>query len=175
VIPVYRSALDEFYKLPVENVMKKTGYAVLPKDTPLEEVLETLIDFGHIWVTEQPQSTRVAGVIARKDFVEMALPPQFAKKSTPGKAEIKTLYYEGALATAGDMMTRNIVKVETGTEIKEVLRLMSSYFVRQLPVVRKDELVGEVSMHDLIRNYVELFKYTRKQEQPGEGKCRENP
>lgn len=168
---MYKPALDEFYKLPIENVMKKTGYAVVHKDTSVDEVLEALIDFGHIWVTEHPNSTRVVGIIARKDFVDMALPPQFEKKSTPGRAESKTLYYEGALVTAEDMMTKNIITADIGVDVKEALRLMSSYFVRQLPVVRKDELVGEVSMRDLIRNYVELYKYTRKQEPPKEAPC----
>jgi CBS domain-containing protein len=172
---MYRSALDEFYKLPIEQVMKKTGYAVLSRDTSVDEVLETLIDFGHIWVTEHSNSTKVVGIIARKDFVEMALPPQFDKKSTPGRAETKTLYYEGAVATAGDMMTKNIITADIGVDVKEALRLMSSYFVRQLPIVRKDELVGEISMRDLIRNYVELYKYTKKLEEPGEDPCRDNP
>jgi CBS domain-containing protein len=162
---LYRSALEEFYKLPIERVMKKTGYAVLHKDTTVDEVLDTLIDFGHIWVTEHPNSTKVVGIIARKDFVDMALPPQLEKKSTPGRAEAKTFYYEGALVTAGDMMTKNIVTADTGVDVKEALRLMSANFVRQLPVVRKDELVGEVSMRDLIRNYVELYKYTEKQKE----------
>ena len=53
---MYKSALEEFYKLPIERVMKKTGYATLHKDTSVDEVLETLIDFGHIWVTEHPGS-----------------------------------------------------------------------------------------------------------------------
>jgi len=171
---MYKPALDEFYKLPIENVMKKTGYAVLHKDTTVDEVLETLIDFGHIWVTEHPNSTRVVGIIARKDFVDMALPPQFEKKSTPGRAEAKTLYYEGAVVTAEDMMTKSIITADVGVDVKEVLRLMSSYFVRQLPVVRNDEIVGEVSMRDLIRNYVELYKYTRKQEPPEKDPCRDD-
>jgi len=171
---MYKPALDEFYKLPIENVMKKTGYAVVHKDTSVDEVLETLIDFGHIWVTQHPNSTNVVGIIARKDFVDMALPPQFEKKSTPGRAESKTLYYEGALVTAEDMMTKNIITADIGVDVREVLRLMSSYFVRQLPVVRKDELVGEVSMRDLIRNYVELYKYTRKQEQSEENPCQDD-
>ena len=170
---MYKSALDEFYKLPIENVMKKTGYAVLHRETSVDEVLETLIDFGHVWVTEHPNSGKVVGIIARKDFVDMALPPQLVKKSTPGRAESRTLYYEDALATAEDMMTKNVIAADIGIDVGEALRLMSSYFVRQLPVVRNDEIVGEVSMRDLIRNYVELYKYTRKQGQPGEGPCQD--
>jgi predicted transcriptional regulator len=171
---MYKSVLEDFYKLPIENVMKKTGFAILHKDTSVAEVLETLIDFGHIWVTESPNSTRVVGIIARKDFVDMALPPQLVKKSTPGRAETRTLYYEGALATAGDMMSRNIVKVDAKANVADTLRTMSSYFVRQLPVMRNDEIVGEVSMRDLIRNYVEIYKY-KKQQGSGEDPCRDNP
>lgn len=170
---MYKRVLDEFYRLPVEKVMKKTGYAVLPKDVTVLEVLETLIDFGHIWITEYPGSNRVVGVIARKDFVEMVLPPQFNRMGTPGRAESKTLYYDGAVITAEDMMTRNVVKVEVGTEMKEVLKQMSVNFVRQVPVVRRDELVGEVSMHDLIRNFVELYKFQGRKEGTGGEPCPE--
>lgn len=160
-----KSALEDFYELPIERVMKKTGFAVLPKDTPVEEVLETLIEFGHIWVTEYTGSRKVVGVIARKDFVEMAVPPQFARKSTPGRTETKTLYYRGVMAAAEDMMTRNVVKIDAEAKVKEALKLMSANFLRQLPVVRQEEIVGEVSTRDLIRNYVELFKYHRKSDE----------
>lgn len=34
----------------------------------------------------------------------------------------------------------------------------------QLPVTRNDKLVGEISMRDLIRNYVELFKSERRRD-----------
>lgn len=159
-----KSALEDFYNLPIEKVMKKTGYAILPKDTPVEEVLETLIEFGHIWITDYPNSRQVVGVIARKDFVEMAVPPHFSKKSTPGRADTRTLYYPGVMTTAEDMMTRNVIKVDVDSDVSEALKVMSANFLRQIPVVRNDEIVGEVSMRDLLRNYVELYKHKMRQQ-----------
>lgn len=161
---MYREVLERFYNLPVEEVMKKTGYASLPKDARLEDVLQTLIDFGHIWVTEFPTSNRVVGIIARKDFVDLVTPPQQSRRSTPGAAETRTLYYEQGDLTAEDMMTRNVVKVEADRKVADALRLMKTHFVRQLPVTRNDELMGEISMRDLIRNYVELFKSQRRRD-----------
>jgi len=162
---MFKSALEEFYQLPVEDVMKKTGYAILSKDTPVEEVLEVLIEFGHIWITEFPNSLKVIGIIARKDFVELALPPQLSEKSTPGRANIRTLYYEDAMSIAGDMMTKNVIMVDIEANVSEALKLMSSSFLRQLPVVRNDEIVGEISTRDLIRNYIGLYKYKKKQKE----------
>lgn len=162
---MFRKVLEMFYDLPVEEVMKKTGYAVVPKDTRVEVILETLIDFGHIWVTEHPNSNRLVGIIARKDFVDMVMPPQQSRRSTPGAMETRTLYYEQGELTAEDMMTGNVIKVEVDRKVADALRLMKSHFVRQLPVTRKDDLVGEISMRDLIRNYVELFKQERRKEE----------
>lgn len=171
---MHKTILEEYYRLPVERVMKKTGYAVLSEDASIDEVLEVLIDYGHIWITEHPGSSKVLGIIARKDFVDMFLPPQLSRKSTPGRADSKILYYDGVLTKASDMMTRNIIRVETGTEVLEVLRLMSSHFVRQLPITRHEELVGEVSVRDLILNYLELYKYKRESKGSEEGPCRDS-
>lgn len=160
-----RSALEEFYKMSLLQVMKKTGFATLPKDTPIEDVLETLIDFSHIWVTEFRNSGRVVGVITRKDFLDMALPPHLSGKSVVGSVPFKSLYYDGAMITAADMMTREVTVLKEDTSVADTLGVMKSDFLRQVPIVRDGEISGEVSMRDLIRIFIETFKHVRIEEE----------
>ncbi len=154
---MYRQVLDEFYRTPVSAVMKKSGFAVLAEGEPIEKVLATLIDYGHIWIVDTPESGRLTGIITRKDFLETAMPPQGMERSTPGQAQIKTLYYD-AMISAGDMMTGPVLSLQEGTTVGQALKEIQANFVRQVPVLREGKIVGEVSMRDLIKYFVSLSR-----------------
>jgi CBS domain-containing protein len=159
-----KRVLDEFYKLPIQNVMRKTGFAILPRDSSVMDVLDVLVDFDHIWVTEFPRSGKIVGIISRKDFLETILPPQYAEDSIPGRASARTLYYEDAVLSAEDIMTRSLIKVDEKATVLEALRTMKANFIRHLPVVRDGELMGEIAIRDFILRYIELYKYRKKQD-----------
>lgn len=155
----------------LSQVMKGTGFATLAKDAPVGEVLETLMDFGHIWVTEPRDDGRVVGVITRKDFLDMALPPHPSGKSMVGSAPFKSLYYDGAMVTAEDMMTRDVTVMEEDSSVIDTLVSMKSRFLRQVPVVRGGKVVGEVSMRDLIRVFVQTSRSFWSEEGGGRPAC----
>ncbi len=163
---MYREALDKFYGTPVREVMKESGYAVLADCTAIEAVLKTLIDFGHIWIVDTLESGKLLGIITRKDFMETAMPPQGTERSTPGQAQIKTLYYD-AMINARDMMNGPVLSMDEKTSVGQALRDMRANFVRQVPVLQDGRIVGEVSMRDLIRHFVGIAHET--QGSPGGG------
>ena len=54
-------------------------------------------------------------------------------------------------ATVGEVMTRDVVRVQTGTDQEEVARLIQRYDFLALPVVdSEDRLVGIVTVDDVI-------------------------
>lgn len=158
---MYRTVLDKFYRTPISRVMKKEGYAILADCEPIDAVLEMLIDFGHIWIVDSPISGKLLGVITRKDFMETAMPPQAMERSTPGQAQIKTLYYD-AMINAADMMTGPVLSMDEETCVGQALRDMKTNFVRQVPVLRQGRIVGEVSMRDLIQHFISLARETQR-------------
>ena len=58
----------------------------------------------------------------------------------------------GALdMSVGDAMTRNVVTIDSATKIDIALQLMTDRRIRHLPVLRDDNLLGVVSIGDLVK------------------------
>jgi CBS domain-containing protein len=55
------------------------------------------------------------------------------------------------VATVGDVMTRNVISVDVDCEIDRAMALMTYARCRHLPVLEDGELVGLVSIGDLVR------------------------
>lgn len=74
-----------------------------------------------------------AGIVTERDFV--------------------TLIAEGGDAsstTIGDRMTRDLATVEPRTDVADAARIMAERGIRHLPVVDRGELVGIISIRDLM-------------------------
>jgi CBS domain-containing protein len=68
---------------------------------------------------------------------------------------VKAIAAEGAGAlkrTAEDLMTRNVVTVAPDTPVERAMEMMDTGYFRHLPVVQAGELVGIVSIRDLVRH-----------------------
>ena len=68
-----------------------------------------------------------------------ALAPQFLAYARSGGRPV------------GDLMTREVVKVEEETPLPEIARLLEQHRVKRVPVLRQAKLVGIVSRADLVR------------------------
>jgi CBS domain-containing protein len=68
---------------------------------------------------------------------------------------VKAVAAEGAGAlkrTAEDLMTRNVVTVAPETSVERAMEMMDTGYFRHLPVVQQGELVGIVSIRDLVKH-----------------------
>jgi CBS domain-containing protein len=54
-----------------------------------------------------------------------------------------------------DIMTDRVVFVTPDTKIEECMQLMTDHFIRHLPVIDGDELVGIISIGDLVKHIIE--------------------
>jgi CBS domain-containing protein len=54
-------------------------------------------------------------------------------------------------ATARDLMSTPVIAVEENTEAAEIARLLASYHIKRVPVLREGKIVGIVSRADLLR------------------------
>ncbi|CAK27000.1 MAG: magnesium transporter [Cyanobacteriota bacterium] len=74
-----------------------------------------------------------------------------AARRLTGILSLRQLVVSDPQATVGEVMTRDVVRVQTGTDQEEVARLIQRYDFLALPVVdSEDRLVGIVTVDDVI-------------------------
>lgn len=86
------------------------------------------------------EATRVVGVFSERDL-------------------LYCIASEGAAAldrTVGEVMTAPAVTIDPDTDVLEALSLMTRRRIRHLPVVRSGDMIGLVSIGDLVKQRVEL-------------------
>ncbi len=105
-------------------------------ENSIPNVIETLTAerIGAVVVTSDEGT--LAGIIAERDIV-------------------RGLYRDGAKLlemTVGDLMTRSVVTCAPENSAEDIVKLMTSHSIRHIPVVRNQELLGVISILDLVRS-----------------------
>jgi len=77
---------------------------------------------------------RIAGIFTERDYLR--------KGELQGRQAGNTL--------VKDVMTRNVYTVTKDTSVEQCIALMAKHHIRHLPVVEGDQLVGLVSMRDVM-------------------------
>jgi len=107
-------------------------YSVSSQATVLD-ALRVMADshIGAVFVTE---SNRIAGIFTERDYL--------LKGELEGREAKSTL--------VRDVMTRNVYTVTLDTSLDECIGLMDRHHIRHLPVVEQDQLVGVLSVRDVM-------------------------
>jgi signal-transduction protein with cAMP-binding, CBS, and nucleotidyltransferase domain len=115
---------------------------VTNKEMGLRECAKLMLKkgVGSVIVVEGP---RMVGIITEKDFVGKVI----AKKKDPNKMKVK------------DIMTKRIRTIEPNVDIYKAIVKMRKKKVKKLPVVVRKELVGMLTMNDIIRVQPNLLDY----------------
>jgi len=118
----------------VKEIMHSDVKTARP-DSSVREVVGKMdrFDIGSIIIV---QGRRPIGIITERDVlrkvVEHCLDPSLCK--------------------AKDIMTTPIVTAEENLSVEEAARMMATRKIKRIPIVRKDELVGIVTLTDLLVN-----------------------
>lgn len=128
----------------VRNILQKKGniiYSVSPDDT-VYSGLELMVEnnLGALLVIENEHFT---GIFTERDYARKVI--------LRGKASKETLVKE--------IMTEHPATVTLDTTIEDCMKLMTNSAIRHLPVLENGELVGLVSMGDLVRFIIEEQKF----------------
>lgn len=119
----------------ISDVLRSKGSNVItigPDQTVLD-VVRTLVRHN-IGATVVVEDGRPVGIVSERDILQL------------------TARGPDALATtqARSLMTREIVTSEPGDELDHVMNLMTNHRVRHLPILSDGELVGIVSIGDVV-------------------------
>lgn len=95
-------------------------------------------DVGSLLVVD---AGKIIGIVVEEDIVRRVV----AKNKVPRDVQIK------------DIMTKHVITIKPNVDIYNALVVMRDNNIRQLPVVIKDELVGMLTVKDILKIEPDLF------------------
>ncbi len=121
----------------LENKSGPTLYSVASTDTVLKALqVMNQAQIGAVLVTE---GNKVVGIYTERDYLR--------KGEIEGRSAKDTLIK--------DVMTPRMITVTRNTTLEECSALMKKYGIRHLPVVEQDQLIGVISMRDVMQAMLE--------------------
>ncbi len=112
-------------------------YTISPEDTVLKAIgLMAEKGIGALIVT---QNTQVIGILSERDYARKVALMERSSYDT----------------TVADIMTSKVLTVERKHTVDECLKLMTDRHLRHLPVVENNQLVGLVSIGDLVKGIIQ--------------------
>ncbi len=123
----FKKRLSEIMHYPVETCQT---------DTSVRQVARSMTEKKISSMIVVDEKNRPLGMITERDLVTKVLAPDTSNK---------------ALMTAGEIMTPHRHTLSPATYMYEAMTYMTTHKVRHLPVVDGKELVGIVTLHDLMR------------------------
>jgi CBS domain-containing protein len=121
----------------VRNILQCKGsvvFSVAPTVTVYQAIeLMSIKDIGGLLITDQ--RGKLLGIFTERDYAR--------KLILKGKSSKDTLI--------GELMTEDPSTVTPDTSIEDCMKTISNRFIRHLPVVDNGELVGLISIGDIVR------------------------
>jgi CBS domain-containing protein len=116
-------------------------FSVTPADTVLQAL--KIMENQNIGALMVIQGGKVEGILSERDIVR--------KVELAGKTAKDTL--------VGEIMTSKVIYIEAGQPLEECMALMIDKNIRHLPVYDGNELVGMVSVRDVMKEVVDVQKF----------------
>jgi len=151
--------IKDFYNLKVKQLMDKRVWdlPIISETDDVYHVLSILGGRNHIWVVKSKEEKELVGVITEHDVLSI-LAPKHLPSYVFGMPNLSSIQH-GTAKTAENIMTNRIIVSKPDEKILDALLRMVKYKLRRLPVVEDKKLVGEITLHQLIRKYYQATQY----------------
>ena len=128
----------------VSNILKAKGSALfsITPATTVYNALEIMVE-KNVSALLVVENEKLAGIFTEKDYARKVI--------LKGKASRETVI--------GEIMTEDLITVAPNSTIDECMRLMTSKFIRHLPVVEDGNLMGIISIGDVVKYIIEDQKF----------------
>lgn len=127
----------------VRNILEAKGrvvYSVEPTVMVLRAIeLMCEKNIGGLLITE---NGKLAGIFTERDYARKLILKGKSSKDTP----------------IGELMTPNPFTVSPDTSIDQCMQMMTDKHIRHLPVTEGDQLVGMISIGDVVRQVIQEQK-----------------
>ena len=132
----------------VKNILRTKGSGTLSADLalPVRDALKRMMDnnVGSLLVVHDG---KLVGLFAERDFVRAA--------ASKGEASLG--------GVVGDVMAMDVLYVSPDTTSEECMALMTEKRTRHLPVLEDGEVVGIVSIGDVVKHLIEHKEFMIEQ------------
>lgn len=132
----------------VRDLLKVKGKAVwnVSPDTTVLDSLKLMAEkkIGALVVLEEE---KLAGIVSERDFVRKIAEKHVCDIGSPVK----------------DIMTRDVVTIHPAQNIEDCMQIMTEKRLRHLPVVEDDQLVGLISIGDVVKAIITSHEFTIEQ------------
>lgn len=128
----------------VSNILAKKGnliYSVTP-DTTVFKALEVMSE-KNVNALLVMEDDKLAGIFTEKDYAR--------KVVLKGKTSKSMLIKE--------LMTSKLITVTPDTSIDECMQLMTNKFIRHLPVIQYNTVIGVISIGDVVKFIIDEQKF----------------
>lgn len=120
----------------VADILEAKGrvvHAVGPRETVYDAIVKmTAVRVGALLVME---GAALVGIVSERDYTRKVILLGRASKDTP----------------VSDVMTAKVISVQPGTSLGECLHVVTRHSIRHLPVLDGEQVVGVISIGDLVR------------------------
>ena len=122
-----------------QNILEIKGkdiWTISPEDTVYDALrLMARVDIGALFVTE---GDKLVGILSERDYARKVI--------LLGKSSKETLVKE--------IMTRNVITIHPMQTCEECMDIMTKNRIRYLPVVLNGDLVGVISIGDVVKHII---------------------
>jgi predicted transcriptional regulator len=153
------SLINDFYQLKVKQLMDNRIWdlPLLEENDDILIVLNILGGRNHIWVVNNKKEKKLVGVITEHDILTTLSPKNF-DSNVFSLQDFKPIQ-DVTVKIAKDIMSKKVITCEKEEKIFDVLNLMKKYQLRRIPVVINKQIIGEITLHQLIRKYYGVTQY----------------
>lgn len=151
--------ISDFYELKVHQLMDKRIWdlPLIEEKADIDYVLSILGGRNHIWVVKDKKEKILVGVITEHDVLSILAPKSFPSYVF-GMPDIRSIQH-GTAKTASEIMCHKIIDCDKDEKIIDALMRMVKYRLRRLPVLQDKQIIGELTLHQLIRKYYAATQY----------------
>ena len=141
----------------VEQLLKTKGneiWSIAPRATVYEALqMMSEKDVGALLVVDKGN---LVGIFSERDYArKLILKGRFSKDTT-----------------VGELMTREVLYIESQSTIEHCMALMTAKRVRHLPVLENERLIGIVTIGDVVKQIISDQEFTIQQlERYIKGEC----
>jgi CBS domain-containing protein len=90
---------------------------------------------------------KLCGIVSERDYARKVILQDRSSSQTPVK----------------DIMTSTVISANPNQSVEECMQLMTEHRIRHLPVLDGDEIVGMLSIGDLVKSIIDEQRFTIKQ------------
>jgi CBS domain-containing protein len=130
----------------VKNYMKKHPVTI-HADMEVQEVVVFLLDHHISAAPVVDEGGKLVGIVAERDCLE---------------AFLNAEYYQSPTTLVSDVMSSQVVTVDSDADVLKAARLFSQHKFHHLPVLAGQRLVGDISRREVIRAILDTHQKSKR-------------